>query len=108
MRTLDPHLLLWDIHRNIDTEAVPEGRTVVKFHFTDVPTAARDWWIVITFEGVDVCDGDPGFDVRVTIETGLRTLTSLWRGDLGWPDALRSGDLALHGAPHARQGCRAG
>src|SRR5689334_9877853 len=25
---LDPHLLLWDMHRNIDHAAVPEGRTV--------------------------------------------------------------------------------
>lgn len=100
---LDPHLLLWDIHRNIDTEAVPDGRTVLKFAFTDVAPADRNWWIVITADGVDVCDADPGFDVRVTIETGLRTLTLVWRGDLSWSDALRSDDLALHGEPNARR-----
>jgi len=99
---LDPHLLLWDIHRNIDTEAVPDGRTVLRFTFTDVP-GAREWWIVISTEGVDVCDADPGFDVRVTVEASLRTLTLVWRGDLSWPDALRSGDLVLHGEPHARK-----
>lgn len=43
---LDPHLLLWDVHRNTDTEAVPDGRTVIGFDFTDVPGAARHWWIV--------------------------------------------------------------
>ena len=72
---LDPHLLLWDIHRHIAVDALPEGRTVLQFDFTDVPVASRQWWIVITDEGVDVCDADPGFDVRVAIETGLRTLT---------------------------------
>ena len=26
---LDPKLLLWDMHRNVDHDAVPAGRTVV-------------------------------------------------------------------------------
>lgn len=100
---LDPHLLMWDIHRNIDSEAIPDGRTVLKFVFTDVPPAARRWWLVITANGVDVCGADPGFDVRVTVETGLRTLTLVWRGDLSWPAALRSGDLAVQGEPDSRR-----
>lgn len=100
---LDPHLLLWDIHRNIDTEAVPDGRTVLKFVFTDVPRAAGDWWIVITNEGVDICDVDPGFEVRVTVETDIRTLTRVWRGDLSWTEAFRSGGLVLHGEGNARR-----
>ncbi|HEY3713233.1 MAG TPA: helix-turn-helix domain-containing protein [Jatrophihabitantaceae bacterium] len=100
---LDPHLLLWDIHRNIDRNEVPDGRTVLHFVFTDLTLAARHWWIVITTDGVDVCDVDPGFEVRVTVEAGLRTLTLVWRGDLGWADAIRSGDMALHGETDARR-----
>jgi len=100
---LDPHLLVWDIHRNIDTEAVPDGRTVLQFRFTDVSGPARTWWIVITTDGVDLCDADPGFDPIVTVESRLRTLTLVWRGDITWADALRSGDLTLHGEPHDRR-----
>lgn len=100
---LDPHLLLWDIHRNIDMEAVPDGRTVLSFRFTDVTPPARDWWLVITADGVDVCDFDPGYDVRVTLETTLRALTLVWRGDLSWAEALRSGDMVVHGEPMARR-----
>ena len=100
---LDPHLLLWDIHRNIAMDAIPEGRTVLRFAFTDVPPASGQWWIVINAGEVDVCDADPGFDVRVVIETGLRTLTLLWRGDLSWAAALRSGNLKLHGEALARR-----
>lgn len=100
---LDPHLLLWDIHRNIAVDSLPAGRTVLHFIFTDVPVAHRQWWIVITTEGVDVCDADPGFDVRVAIETDLRTLTLVWRGDLTWSAALRSGTLETHGEPRARR-----
>jgi DNA-binding HxlR family transcriptional regulator len=98
---LDPHLLLWDIHRSIDMEAVPDGRTVIAFVFPEVRAPTRRWWIVITAEGIDVCDVDPGFPVRVTVETSLRTLTLIWRGDLPWSAALRSGELVLHGEPHA-------
>jgi DNA-binding HxlR family transcriptional regulator len=98
---LDPHLLLWDIHRSIDTEAVPDGRTAIAFVFPELPSQARRWWIVITADSVDVCDVDPGFPVRVTVETSLRTLTLIWRGDLPWSAALRSGDLVLHGEPQA-------
>ena len=101
---LDPHLLMWDIHRSIATDALPAGRTVLRFAFVDVPAPNRDWWIVIDAEGIDVCDDDPGFDVRVAVETDLRTLTLVWRGDLSWNAAMRSGDLELIGA---RPECRA-
>ena len=101
---LDPHLLLWDMHRNVDTEAVPEGRTVIAFVLPDVEPAARRWWIVVTGEGVDVCDVDPGDTPRVTVEAGLRTLTRLWRGDVDWATVLRSGELVLRGQSQA---CRA-
>ncbi len=100
---LDPHLLMWDIHRNIALDELPDGRTVLHFAFTDVAPPNREWWIVITTDGVDVCDVDPGFDVRVAIESRLRTLTLVWRGDLGWPAALRSGDLTLNGEEQARR-----
>lgn len=100
---LDPHLLLWDIHRNVDREAVPDGRTAIGFVFPELATARR-WWIVITGDGVDVCDVDPGFPVRVTVESDLRTLTRVWRGDIDWAVALRSGALVLHGESQA---CRA-
>lgn len=60
---LDPHLLMCDVHRNIDLEAVPPGRTVLRFSFRDVPAPGRVWWLVITRDGVDPCDTDPGFPV---------------------------------------------
>ena len=100
---LDPHLLMWDMHRNVDADAAPGSRTVVKFHFTDIPSGQREWWIVISETEVDVCDHDPGFDVRVTVQSSLRTLTRVWRGDTTWQQALRSDDLRLLGEPAARK-----
>ena len=78
---LDPKLLLWDMHRNIDHGAVPDGRTVVQFRFPDVPAKARDWWMVITADDADVCDADPGHPVAVTVSGSLRRMVEVWRGD---------------------------
>lgn len=101
---LDPHLLMWDIHRNIDLEAVPDGRSVLRFSFRDVrDAAARDWWLVITGDGVDLCDFDPGHPVAATVESDLGTLTRVWRGDLSWNQALHTGGLQLHGPSQARR-----
>ena len=100
---LDPHLLMWDVHRRIDLDAVPDGRTTLLFSFADVATSDRDWWLVIGRDGVDVCDFDPGYDVRATIRTTLRTMIEVWRGDLGWGHALRSGELAVDGDETARR-----
>jgi DNA-binding HxlR family transcriptional regulator len=100
---LDPHLLMWDIRRNIDLDAVPVGRSVLRFTFRDVPAPAQDWWLVITGDGVDLCDFDPGHAVAATVETDLGTLTRLWRGDLSWRQALHTGGLVLHGPTQARR-----
>lgn len=100
---LDPKLLLWDMHRNIDHDAVSPGRTVIKFQFTDVPASARDWWLVITPQDADVCDVDPGFPVAVTASGSLRRLVQVWRGDLTWNAALASGDLCIDGPEALRR-----
>jgi DNA-binding HxlR family transcriptional regulator len=100
---LDPHLLMWDVHRNVDLAAVPVGRTVLGFVFTDVPGKARTWWLLIDPDGVDVCDFDPGHPVAATVRADLRTLTEVWRGDVHWDAAVRSGRLALDGPAAVRR-----
>ena len=72
---LDPKLLLWDMHRNVDHERRSRraGRWS-QFSFPDVPPRSRDWWLVIDPDDVDVCDVDPGTPVAVTITASLRTM----------------------------------
>ncbi len=100
---LDPKLLLWDIHRNIDRALIPRGRTVVQFRFPDVAADARDWWLVITADEVDVCDADPGYAVAVTLTASLRRMTEIWRGDLKWAEAVKSGELEVQGPQALRR-----
>jgi DNA-binding HxlR family transcriptional regulator len=100
---LDPKLLLWDMHRNVNRGAVPPGRTVIKFRFSDVPASARDWWLVITPSDVDVCDDDPGYPVTVTVSGSLRCLIQVWRGDLTWTAALAFEDIRIDGPTALRR-----
>ena len=100
---LDPKLLLWDMHRNVDHDAVPAGRTVIRFQFAGVPASARDWWLIITQQDADVCDVDPGYPVAVTVSGSLRCLIRVWRGDLTWNAALSSGDVRIDGPADLRR-----
>jgi DNA-binding HxlR family transcriptional regulator len=95
---LDPKLLLWDMHRNIDRDTIPPGRIVVHFDFPDAPRKVRRWWLVITDGEADVCDVDPGYDVTVGITASLRRMVEIWRGDLSWSEALRFGLIEVDGS----------
>lgn len=101
---LDPKLLLWDMHRHVDPDAIPDGRTVLKFRFPDAPADVRDWWLVITRDDTDVCDVDPGYEIAVTVTADLRSLVRIWRGDLAWSAALRAGTVVLQGPEALRRG----
>jgi DNA-binding HxlR family transcriptional regulator len=100
---LDPKLLPWDMHRNIDHDAVPAGRTVAQFTFPDAPASSRHWWLVITPNDTDVCDADPGYPVAVAVTASLRPMTQVWRGDLNWAQALGSGAVTIHGPETMRR-----
>jgi DNA-binding HxlR family transcriptional regulator len=92
---LDPRLLMWDIHRSVDLERVPEGRTVVQFSFPDVPRKElRRSWLVFDPPEVEVCYKDPGFVVDLMATVPLRTLTMIWMGDAPFDGAT---DLELQG-----------
>ena len=101
---LDPKLLLWDMHRNIDHAAVPSGRTVVALTFPDVPAPhPRSWWLVIADGEADVCDEDPGHEITVSLTADLRALVEVWRGDRTWTEALRTGQMRVHGPEAVRR-----
>lgn len=94
---LDPHLLMWDVRRTIPVDQWPRGRTVLAFRFVDLPARTQRWWLCVSGDDVDVCDVDPGFEVDATVETTLRTMTEIWRGDRQWHEALRASALEVAG-----------
>ncbi|WP_123024001.1 winged helix-turn-helix transcriptional regulator [Mycolicibacterium stellerae] len=100
---LDPHLLMWDIRRTIAIEAWPRSRTTLAFHLDGVAPKASRWWLVVSEGQADVCDFDPGFEVAGSIQTSLRILTRIWRGDLSWQRALVDEAVTVSGPSEVRR-----
>lgn len=81
LENLDVSLLMWDMRRNLDPKPLPKARTVLQFHFHDLPKSDSDWWLVVEPSGnTNLCLTDPGFDVDLFVTTDLRTMTEVWMG----------------------------
>jgi hypothetical protein len=96
-KDLDPSLLMWDMHRRIDTSYFTSDRTVLRFEYVDYPSKMRLWWLVIDDDVVDICLKDPGYEVDLFVQTRLQTMTQIWMGDISLSKARREKRLKLSG-----------
>ena len=95
---LDPTLLMWDIQRRVDCQYFPEhGRFTAFFTLRDAPKERRHWWLVITDRQVDLCVHDPGYEMDLYVDAGLKPLTDVWMGRRSLEDARRKHDVVLDG-----------
>ena len=99
---LDPRLLVWDIHRNIELEKIPR-RVVIELYFPDAAARQRGYWLILAPGSADVCLTDPGGQVDLRLSCTVRTLTNIWMGNTSWTAALRSGSLKLTGPSQLRR-----
>ncbi|MBB4188020.1 winged helix-turn-helix transcriptional regulator [Sinorhizobium terangae] len=98
LQHLDPSLLMWDIHRNLDPTTLPPRRCVIQFLYPELPAARRRWWLLVEpGAGVDLCAVDPGFDIDLYVTTDLRTMTAIWMGLTTVRQAMGDGKLVLTG-----------
>jgi DNA-binding HxlR family transcriptional regulator len=96
----DPDLVMWDMHRRMDCDRMPDTRTVIRFEFTDQPDAKRLRWIVGDGRDVDLCITDPGFDVDLFVTSDSRTVVLVWYGDVALGRAIEDGAIEVHGPSH--------
>jgi DNA-binding HxlR family transcriptional regulator len=94
---LDPDLLLWWLHRRLDTTDLPRPRFTVYVPFTDHPSR---YWIVAE-EEASICLSDPGFEVDVTLRTDRAALYRTYLGQVSLVDARRRGDVEMTGSRQA-------
>jgi len=93
----DAGVLMWDMRRRIDTNALPSGRTVLQFDFQDAPEEMRWWWLLIEGQNVDLCISDPGYEVDLFIITQVRVLAPIWIGKRPLAPAIERNEIRLHG-----------
>jgi DNA-binding HxlR family transcriptional regulator len=102
-KDLDPHLLMWDIHRKVPVDDWPRARTVLEFRLSGVAAKSSSWWLMVADGKADICDFDPGYDVAAVVSTDLLTLTQIWRGDASWKRALLDGSVKIDGPSNVRR-----
>ena len=90
---MDPELLMWWMSGRIDVAGL-DRKVVVQVDVTD---ARRSFWLVVEPADVSVCYTDPGFPVDVGMAGALPALYDVWLGGTDLLDAVRAGDIELHG-----------
>lgn len=99
----DPCLLMWDVHRRIDTSFFPAERTVLYFEFKDCPANVRRWWLMIAGGKVDICLKDPGQEVDLHFYADMATMAKIWMGDISILTAQREKKLEILGASQLKR-----
>ena len=94
---LDPDLLMWDIRRRMNIDAMPRTRTCLCFEFTDAEKNAALYWLVKSNEGIELCITDPSYEVDLYVTTDVRSMTEVWNGDVPISAAIERGRIELHG-----------
>jgi len=99
LNNLDPQLLIWDMHRGLNIDPLPERRVCLQFVFGDLPVTRQNYWLLIDPQsGAEACYSDPGYDVDMYSESSLRTMTAIWMGLDTVEKAVREGRLDLTGS----------
>ena len=86
------------LERSVDPSKLAGKESVIQFKFTDL-TEQSDYWLLVKNENIDLCLKDPGKDVDVYFTCTIRTMHDVWMGDRTYREAIKSGDLYVHGEP---------
>jgi DNA-binding HxlR family transcriptional regulator len=93
----DAGVLMWDMKKRIDTNALPTGRTVIHFDYEDASDEMRLWWLVADESGIDLCQQDPGFEVNLYVSTDVQTMAQVWIGKQALRSALDDDSIYVSG-----------
>ncbi|TCL69667.1 helix-turn-helix domain-containing protein [Rhizobium sp. BK251] len=82
LERLDARILMWNMRRKIDVNALPgRRRNVIKFTYPELPRDERNYWLLAKpGTPVDLCLTDPGYDVDLFVTADLKAMTSAWMG----------------------------
>lgn len=96
---LDAGSFMWDFHRTLNCDELPDGQTVFCVMFSDI-TQAEKWWLIADRDTVDLCNDDPGRDVDVYISGTLAGLADTWMGNVPLATQLNDKHILLTGERH--------
>ncbi len=89
---------MWDFHRTLNKDELPDGETVIAVTFPEQEKYAK-WWLLIDND-VDLCTDDPGKNVDLFITGALADMVEIWMGDSDPVSAIREERIVLTGADY--------
>jgi DNA-binding HxlR family transcriptional regulator len=99
---LDVTFLMFNVQRMLDTQALPDGETVICFNFKDLDKAAR-WWLVCKDADIDLCDENPGKEVDCYVTSSSQDMMKAFMGDVPLYSALRGEAIQVVGDSHLQR-----
>lgn len=99
LRNLDPTLLMWDMRRNLNLDALPPRRCTIQFLYPELSPNQRNYWLVVEQARIDLCYVDPGYEIDLLVTSALKTMTSIWMGLTPFEAEVRAGRVQLDGDP---------
>ena len=92
---VEPSLLVWDMHRRVNIELLPEERVVVRLDFTGA--ANGTYWLVLEQPEPSVCMWDPGFEIDLFVTADTIAIHRVWMGMTSFAECVDDGLIALDG-----------
>ena len=89
---------MWDFHRTLNTDELPDGETVIAVNFPEQEKYSK-WWLLIDND-VDLCTDDPGKNVDLFLTSALADMVEVWMGDCDPLSAIREERIMLTGADY--------
>jgi hypothetical protein len=99
---LDPKFILWWMHRRVNFDELPKGRTVIRFDIRDVEREIA--WMVLEPGEASICPADPGIPESLSVTADSRDLHRVFAGRITLEDAMRGGTIVLEGPRTYLQG----
>jgi DNA-binding HxlR family transcriptional regulator len=92
---LDPTFLMWWMHRRVNFDELPPGRTVVRFDLVD--PGRHSYWLVLERAEASICTSDPGVPTNLHVTADHLQFQRVFAGRTTFGDAVRAGDIAVTG-----------
>jgi len=97
-KNLDPDAMFWELRQSIMTNHNHiEGRRVVEFQLSGMPSSRRFYWLVFDGPEVDICVKNPGHEIDLWVTASMRALVEIWLGHRSLSEALDDESLRLDG-----------
>lgn len=100
---MDIGLLLWGLEHGVAPESLGRDPAVVKLELSDLPAHKREWWFLNRDGGCELCLKDPGYEVDLYLQSTLKDMIYIYRGDLPLARAIETERLEAHGSAQLRR-----